>query len=417
MRIPTTLIAGPVLAAAAAAIAVPATAQNKRWTLSAPPLEWVVIVNPRTSFAINSDSGVSNLRLVHSTLVEQTTKARIDPTQLRLCLADDRSCTRRIDVPAGAVQRLELRTADGSPPRAGSYSGDVYLAADGSTRTESFKLSVLSTSDWARIGGAAAILLGIALGWLLSIFLRNRAVRLQALMQAARLRGEIERLRVRLKAIEQWYGRPLEFTSGRLTALEGKLTRDELQAQGYIPGALADAFGTQTRAAEFPTFIAGIDAVLAGIGVLVTTMAIIARKWPQDPPEKAKRAIEELDEAAATVDTATSAAATAKAVLETLRTEERVAALEATAEATPEPSLSEVRMHLTATNSWAWALWALLTLSAGIATLIVANYGFGVGMDYVKCFFWGLGIQLAGQQVTAGVVSTSFSMPKLSTTV
>jgi hypothetical protein len=414
MRIHT-LLAGLALAASAASIAAPATAQNKRWTLSAPPQEWVLIANPRTSFAVNSDSGIANLKLVHSTLVEQTTKFRLDPTQLRLCLAEDAACTRRIDVPAGAVQRLELRTANGSPPEAGSYSGDVYLAADGSTRTESFKLSVLSTSNLARVGGAAAILLGIGLGWFISIFLRNRAVRLQAEMQAARLRKDIERLRPRLEAIAKWHGTSLEFTSARLVALEGKLTSDELQAQGYIPGALADAFSTQTRAAEFQTFIGNTDAALAGIDVLVATMALIARKWPQDPPAKVKVAVEVLDEAAATVESATSAAATAKAVLETLQADDRAAALAGTPGSTPEPSLREVRMHLTATNSWAWALWALLTLVAGIATLIATNYGFGIGMDYIKCFFWGLGIQLAGQQVTAGVVSTSYSMPKLST--
>src|SRR5215213_9099275 len=112
MRIPTFIA---VLALAGAALATPASAQSKRWSLSAPPQEWVVTINPRTSFAVNSDSGVANLKLVNSTLVEQTNKARIDPTQLRLCIAGDAACNRPITVGAGAVQRLELRTAKGFP--------------------------------------------------------------------------------------------------------------------------------------------------------------------------------------------------------------------------------------------------------------------------------------------------------------
>jgi len=42
--------------------------------------------------------------------------------------------------------------------------------------------------------------------------------------------------------------------------------------------------------------------------------------------------------------------------------------------------------------------------------LVFSNLGFGVPMDYVYCFFWGLGLPSAGQQLTqmaAGSVTTA----------
>jgi hypothetical protein len=49
--------------------------------------------------------------------------------------------------------------------------------------------------------------------------------------------------------------------------------------------------------------------------------------------------------------------------------------------------------------------------------LVTTNYSFGIGLDYFKCFFWGLGIQIAGQQLQqltpASVATTlNISMPK-----
>lgn len=38
-----------------------------------------------------------------------------------------------------------------------------------------------------------------------------------------------------------------------------------------------------------------------------------------------------------------------------------------------------------------WLIWALLTRCVDVAALLATNYGFGVGLDYFKCFFWGAG--------------------------
>jgi hypothetical protein len=55
-------------------------------------------------------------------------------------------------------------------------------------------------------------------------------------------------------------------------------------------------------------------------------------------------------------------------------------------------------------------VWGAVTLLAGYAALILSNPGFGTSMDLVACFFWGLGVQIAGQQIqqlTAGNITTA----------
>jgi hypothetical protein len=77
----------------------------------------------------------------------------------------------------------------------------------------------------------------------------------------------------------------------------------------------------------------------------------------------------------------------------------------------------ELFLIQTAFNVSTWLLWAVLTVSVGYVIIIAMDPGFGTTADLWKCFFWALGLQVAGQQMqqlTPGSVNSamSISIPK-----
>jgi hypothetical protein len=56
-------------------------------------------------------------------------------------------------------------------------------------------------------------------------------------------------------------------------------------------------------------------------------------------------------------------------------------------------------VQIDAVNAGVWVAWAVVTLVAGVAALVGTNPGFGTWLDFVKCFFWGLGAQIVGDRL------------------
>ena len=55
----------------------------------------------------------------------------------------------------------------------------------------------------------------------------------------------------------------------------------------------------------------------------------------------------------------------------------------------------------------------VITVGVGVAALIMSDPGFGTRLDLLKCLFWGLGVQTAGQQLqqlTPATVRTAFGV-------
>ena len=75
---------------------------------------------------------------------------------------------------------------------------------------------------------------------------------------------------------------------------------------------------------------------------------------------------------------------------------------------------SDLAVELENLRGDVWLVWAAVTLALGFTVLILSNPGFGTGLDLMKSFFWGLGVQVAGQQLqqlTPGKVASRFSLP------
>lgn len=76
-----------------------------------------------------------------------------------------------------------------------------------------------------------------------------------------------------------------------------------------------------------------------------------------------------------------------------------VAAAGAIPAAAPLPSTHQLLVMRDSVFLAVWLIWAVVTIAAGFAALVLTNHGFGTCADLVKAFFWGLGMQMAGEQL------------------
>jgi hypothetical protein len=77
-------------------------------------------------------------------------------------------------------------------------------------------------------------------------------------------------------------------------------------------------------------------------------------------------------------------------------------------------SVHELQIRNERLNVVAWGLWFAISVSLGIYLLIAMQPGFGTSSDLWKCFFWGLGISVAGQQFNPSTVTgaLNITLPK-----
>ena len=391
-----------------------------------PPEKLALIHNRGTSFVIRTDTAkASKLRVAYTTLQDAGTAALLSPGQLLLCYQGH--CGPEVDLPARASSTVELRV-DSTFRENGTFRGTVYLAsAQAPAGVASFPLAVQSTTRGAQAAGALLILAGILVALLVTVWLRQRAVRAQAYLPAARLAQHAGDLRKELGRVARGIGVPANtadpaaarfpLATRTLDDLVAELGEDELAARGFIPARIAPAAPAADNATEYQQFLTDTASQLAGVRVVVVRGIVpVAARWTSPPEPKVDTALTELDAAAQQVtDTASAIALVAQIIA---RMEGRAANVvaEDMGPATA-PTVRAVTLALQRSTSALWIGWALVTWVTGIAVLVAVNYGFGAGLDYFKCFFWGLGLQAAGtqlDQLTPASVATAFhvTMPR-----
>jgi hypothetical protein len=379
------------------------TAASSPWTIQAPPPKLVLIADRATSLVVTAgDAAVRGLHVIHSTLQEETTGALLSADALRLCAPEGAACTTPVDVEGGAARRVAL-VVDPGFTHHGTFRGTVRIAAAGPAAAQTFELTVLSSSWRSRLLGAAAIALGILVSLLITVVLRQHAARAALLLPAVRVMDEIRRIETALVAAESATGREAHGAHRRLDDLSRRLSPVELESRGYIPPRIRPAFAIESTETAYREYLAGIAANVAALDVVVRDgFGGLAARWPAGSQPQYEAAFRELDELAATVLTVEEATTGVAEVLarlaQALAPPGARAAPQAPAPARP-LTRERVLVQLQTVSLALWGLWGALTLVVGIVALIATNYAFGVGTDYYRCFLWGLGVQIAGQQL------------------
>jgi hypothetical protein len=252
-----------------------------------------------------------------------------------------------------------------------------------------------------------------------TVLLRRLLARDNALVPAAQLRQTLNDAERELTRAAGPVGFPAFIESIR--EIRATLTKTYLVNNNYLPGAIAAALAPEsTLSTAYSQFLQATGDRIAAFVVLIRDgVGAIVTKIPQGQPAPAQvlSALNSLDQASTVVTNLADAKAKVAAAI-ALANQVLPAGRQAPTPA-PEalPSMRELRIHIESINLGVWILWGVLTATLGYAVLVGSNEGFGTGMDLVKCFLWGLGVQVAGQQLqqlspAAITQSLTISMPR-----
>jgi len=379
------------------------------------------------------DIGATNVVLAQSTLQDENTLTVLGLSKLQLCRSDATSCqSQPFSLPRRASGQPVVLSVSPDFARPGIFKGTIFVAVDQKTDPESFELTVYSSRLRWKVLGGLCIFVGVLIWWLVSVFARQRAARDQALLPLAALSDSIDRLLADLNGAEQQAGQTMGSIRTRLQTIRADLDPSSPGLINVIPGSFP-SFPDGGDNAAYQQYVSVRAQQVGAISVLLQqgVTAVLANQPTAIAAGRQAAitsALQSLNTAALQVNTPDDAKAAVQEALRTL-----VATLAAPAggqldavamaahvgmvKGASLPSSTELRLSLNRIGSMVWIIWAMVTLVAGIAALILTNPGFGTPIDYVKCFFWGLSIQAGGQQLqqlTPGSVGTDFkiSVPK-----
>jgi len=397
------------------------------WTLTPPPGQLVLTDNDRTTFVVSTgEVPATDLRIVHSTLQEATTDAQLGADHLTLCVEEGDTCRAgQIDLPANHIARLGLRV-DSAFAASGAFTGTVYLGVDEKQDPTSFTLTVFSSSMCGKLMGAGVLFAGLALGWFVSVYARNKINLIRALLPARQLQEALDDLARDAAAIKGIPGFAPTHTIAAIKKTSEELNPDKLRA--YVPSGMPSAWPLG------PDSLGAYQEFLAKKSQRILTLAVIVREgmgdvstyWSTalsaDQQHDIVKALKGLD-ALATQDDLTKEVAVKQVQDLAMQLTKQLSP-----GATPQvvgggavgakptarlPSVQHLLLQLDRVSGLIWLVWGIATLIVGCYYLVWSNHGFGIGLDYLKCFFWGLLGQTTGQQLqqlTPVGVSTSLGI-------
>jgi hypothetical protein len=422
------------------------------WSVKGPPDQWVLEANPEVSLVvITGDRPARNLRLVQSSLQDANTKRQISANQLILCQPDEASCReeavkRCVDSgsassnarKAGAATSDTANSAGDVAPRhatpvslsvcpnfsdAGVFAGSITLATDEDSSTQAVNLTVLASSQAVRFVGFLAIVGGIILWMFSTLLLRRNFNRNQLLLPFAELHDTITSLRATVSKAKAVTGANFDSVLAQLSALDAGLTEQSL---GHVlPSSLPSLLSNDSAVSPaYQQKLADLTEKVGAQSIVVQGISVAASKWSNDPAQQtqilaALQSLNNLDRLPSPVVTQGDAQNQVTSILGTM-TAALTTSLGATASAStprPLPTSREILIRNQRLNYFAWSVWLVLTVAVGYFVMIASLPGFGTWIDLWKCFFWGLGIPVIGQQLQQLNPTTvsnvlSYSIPK-----
>jgi hypothetical protein len=422
------------------------------WSVKGPPDQWVLAANPEVSLVvITGDRQARNVRLVQLSLQDPSTKRQIGLKDLILCEQNDSGCQQEAFKRCGSLSSSSSNTAPnqeasaaitGSPASAinipprhasplslsvcpnfsnvGVFAGSISLGTDEDASTQAVNLTVLASSRCTRITGFLAMVAGLALWIFSTLILRRSFNRNQLLLPFAELHDTLVNLRAAVLKAQSRAGAKFDSILSQLSALDAKLTAKNLS--DVIPSSLPSILSNDPAvSATYQQRLAELTEKVAAQSVLVQGISSVLRNWSDDPAAQthlftALESLDNLDLPGTPVVTQADAQLKVAVILKTM-TAALAPALGGAPIDRPLPTSREIQISSQRLNYVAWSVWIVLTLAVGYFVLIASYPGFGTWVDLWKCFFWGVGMPIAGQQLqqlnpTSVSNALSFSIPK-----
>lgn len=377
------------------------TAGSFTWSVTGPPSDLVLAESRRASIYVTTgDRPATGVRIVQSSLQDVESKVTLGTEHLEL--------SDGARIAARSTKELVLGVKDRFK-HPGTFAGAVTLAVDQQAAVQAVNLTVHSSSGPHRFFGVVFIALGIGVSLFLGVYGKQRANRLEALHAAAVLGDRLGALRPSLESAEA--KRAMSRLRALYADLETQLGKEYLDKQGLLPPLWPDASSDDTRSKLFADHLTVMARLLRNVDeIAVRGIDEVLRRWDAAQPASFEEALDALDalaDRALTHDQVRAGVDQVRAALP--RTDASFAGV-----GLRRRTAGELTVELRNLRGGVWIVWAAVTVALGCMVLIFNDPGFGGCLDLLKCFFWGLGVQVAGQQLqelTPGKVATRFGLP------
>lgn len=381
------------LALLAGAVGQSATAQTQpsfTWEVFGPPptgIAWDgraiplrIVVGPRAA---------TDVALAQPLLTEHDS---LLPVEFQLCQQRGQGCTMPPTLLAGRSYLLFLRPVNGAVP-AGNYGGSLIVTAADKPDGKSVQMSLYVTSWTNRGFGLLAIAAGVMLAWLLTIAVRNMIGRKELQRLLAGLRHRRDRLDAALAVA---YGSAAAEYAPRTFAGFRSIENELSEAAALLPPAIPTPWqGQWSGKADFEVRVSAMDERLDRLAIVVEDGLVPAAPDGDKPVVRA--AISKIDAKADKVGTETLAELSVA-----------VSGLLAAAYGQPSDAASGAALEIEKLGyeilllgALSWGVILVTTMLVGMVALVLPDRGFGQWQDYVICLLWGLGVPVAGGQLTS----------------
>jgi hypothetical protein len=407
-------------------------ARTTGWSVEGPTTPWNISQLRAIDFVVVTiGANIKGVRLTHSSLIDSSPGKDIclPLNNLHICrnrMDDPRKCPETAPL-EGSKTTLWL-VVDDDFKENGNFTGSIQLDTEPLGDTKSIPLTIQQT-DWkSQFVGGVLIGIGVLVAWFVLAYGRTRISRAQALLPATLLREKVASLLLMISRFPQPLLEKMAVTEEVLGDLASKLSESYLDAQNYLPPIMPSV--TASSSIQW----GGYQAFLQVLAQKVDSLEIIVNDGLVPAVAKftagmAGAALQSLQILVANIDALSGSLpqqdsalrASISNLFKNWNTQITAQALDqAQAQALslsmlpPRPKTTvELRVQIQLLTTVFWLVWGALSLLLGITVLIIPSPGFGGAMDYVRCFFWGFGLPVAGQslqQVTQSNFNSNFGV-------
>jgi hypothetical protein len=405
---------------------------NLAWAIDPPASIWYLgpDQNKGAEFVITVPTGtdITSLRVTHSTILDADTGRGVSLSAEHFHICTSPSATgeqcakdlsealkKRLNEPGGAADKPQPRPAritlwlvvdDGVVPN-GTFTGNLFIDTEPVTDTKTVQLTIQHTTPKAKIWAVVWILAGVIVAWVITVFIRSRINRNQALLPVAVLQQKLEAIVQNLSSIPKALQDCVPDTQKALATVTADLNKGNLDNLQLLPPSVPAISPSTTQAGALQAFLQAKSQIVDNLDVIVTGIttggALAVPSMPAAGLAPLKTLVSNIDQLAASLPQSSDVLRTKIQGLFNAwnaTPQAQVAGAAAQLLAMPDGSpLSafHIRMEIQTITLLFWAVWGGLSVLTGFIVLVMPFAGFGTIADYLRCLLWGFGLPVAGQ--------------------
>jgi hypothetical protein len=363
------------------------------------------------SVVVTGAADATDIRVIQSGVVEDRRKFAPGSDGIQLCANATGDCTEVKTIPRSSSTMIWVRPK-GHVEDAGHFKGTVTIASSVRREGDGVNVDFYVTSWWLQVLGGVAILAGVALAWIVSVWAKGRSNRLQLLMPAAFLRERLRTVKAMLGAAPPAIAPPaVSNTAGHLEEWLAKLDPKRLEGAGYLPPDFPLAFAKGApNADKYGPFLETAAKWVEALRQVVEDGMAVA--WKQLPSNSVPASVTAVVDAIKALDALVAVPEASDlgdlpvkivAIKTDLETKLRPIAAHAAPLGAPAlvgkgpgpQSYDRIMVQLRDMSLLAWIATAAITTLLGVYILVAQNLGFGIWPDFVECVLWGIGLPSA----------------------